>query len=84
MGTKETSMNVETTVLGTIELAGVKARLVRDHAGRRCISMPIADMEDVLFPVSHALIIRELLDLGIKAMGRYTEEPPSSPPQETP
>lgn len=79
MGAKEASMNVEITVLGTIELGGVRAKIVRDHAGRQCIAITLAET-DVVFPVSHALIVREVLDLGIKAMSRYVEEPPKESP----
>jgi len=64
--------------LGTITLGALSANIVIDPQGRKCVEMPIGD-NTYCFPVSQALMFREMLDLALRAMANYTPHKEDEP-----
>ena len=56
--------------LGTLRLGHLTARLVEDPQGRQCVAIPLANRE-VCFTLTHALLVREILDQAIHAMTKH-------------
>ncbi len=57
----------ELKLLSTIEFGNLQAEVLVDPIGRRCLRLPIGE-KGVIFTISMALMTREMLDIGIRAI----------------
>ncbi len=69
-------MDAQLKTLGRVVLGGTEAVIGRDNVGRHCVAIQL-NGEPVIFTVSHALVIRELLDRSLAVMTRFEEEVPT-------
>lgn len=74
-------MDSEFKLLATIELGTLSSRIVQDTLGRRCLLIPIGERE-VLFTITHALMVREILDVGLRSMAQIELAPQPQPAKE--
>lgn len=58
--------------IATIEFGNLSSRILTDVQGRRCISLPIGG-RDVCFTITQALMVREMLDAGLRALAHVKQ-----------
>jgi hypothetical protein len=73
-GSRGGQVDSELKHLGSIKLGHLSAKIVCDSQGRKCIGLQIAE-RDVLFTVTQALLIREMLDLALRALAQFDPAP---------
>lgn len=59
--------------VGSIDIGGLVVTIGIEPAGRKFLEIRLADL-DISFTLSHALLVREGLDAGIRHLITYTDE----------